>query len=97
MRMSSFTLLHLEGADSDVVKTRAPNVAVEIGKDSRLTFEWDEMFGRYVISLSKFKSDEQLCFAAKVNIMYLSRLQHGLNAIMKHIEENGLTYLTQRE
>ena len=68
--MSGFTLLHLEGADSDVVKTRAPNVAVEIGKESRLTFEWDGMFVRYVIVLSKFNSDEQLCFTAKVNIMY---------------------------
>ena len=53
--MSSFILLHLEEADSDFVKTTVPNVAIEIGKDSRLTFEWDEMFGRYVISLSKFK------------------------------------------
>jgi hypothetical protein len=32
LKMSGFTLLHLAGADSNVMKTRAPNVASEIGK-----------------------------------------------------------------
>ena len=37
------------------MKKRAPDVAVEIGKDYRLTFEWNEVFGRYVIYVSRFK------------------------------------------
>jgi len=44
--MSDITQLHLEGDERDVMKTRALNVAVENGKDYRLTFEWDVMFGR---------------------------------------------------
>ena len=85
------TLFQLEGVDSDDMTTRASNFAVKIGKDCRLTFEWDEMFGKYVISLSEFKMEAQLCFSAKVIIMHISRLQHGLKAIMKHTEENRLT------
>ena len=95
--MSGFTVLQLEGVDSDVVKKRAPNVPVEIGKHCRLACEWDEIFGRYVISLNKCKLEEQLCFAAKVNIMYISRLQHELNAIVKHIEENRLTHFMRKD
>jgi hypothetical protein len=95
--MSGFTLLQVEGVDNNDRKTRVPNVAVEIAKDCRLTFEWDDMFGRYVISLSKFKLEEQLCFAPKVNIMHTSRLQLGLNAIMKHVEDNKLGHLVKKE
>ena len=54
------------------------------------------MFGRYVISLSKLKSEELLCFAAKGNIMHIYRLQHRLNAILKHIEDNRLTHLMKK-
>ena len=71
--MSGFTLIQLEGVDSHHMKTRDPNIAVEIEKDNRLTFEWYEMFGKYVISLSKSKSEEQTYFAAKGNIMYMTR------------------------
>ena len=97
--MSNFTVLNIkrqEEENSDEVKKRAANVAVEIAPGSRLTFEWDEMFSRYVISLSRFKMDEQLCFAAKVNIMNISTLQAGLNAIVEHIEKNGLTHLLKK-
>ena len=51
--MSGFKQLHLERVGSDVRKTRTTNVALKIGKDCRLNFEWCEMFGRYVISLNK--------------------------------------------
>ena len=54
------------------------------------------MFGRYVISLSKFKLEEQLSFAAKVNIMNISRQQLGLNTTMKHIGNNGLGHLVKK-
>ena len=54
------------------------------------------MFGRYITSLSKFKLEEQLYFTAKANIMRITRLQHGLNATMKHIEDNGLTHLNEK-
>ena len=47
------------------MKTRAPSIPVEIKKDCQITFEWDEVFGGYVISLSKFKLEEQLCFPEK--------------------------------
>ena len=53
--MSGFAVLHLELIECDDVKTRAPNATVEIGNDCRRIFKWDEMFGRYAISLSKFK------------------------------------------
>ena len=42
------------------------------------------MLARYVISLSKFKLEEQLYFAAKVNIMHIERLHDSLNALVKH-------------
>jgi len=48
------------------------------------------MFARYVIKLGKFKSEEQQYFAAKVNVMHIQRLQDGLNALVKHIENNNL-------
>ena len=47
------------------------------------------MFARYVMSLIKFKLDEQLCFAAKVNIMHIQRLQDGLKA---SVNQNYLDY-----
>ena len=72
--LSSLTLLQLEGVDSDDMNTRAHNVAIVIWKDCPLAFEWDEMFGRYVTSLIKFKLEERLCFTAKVNIMDVSKL-----------------------
>ena len=67
--MDGFTLLQLGGVDSANKQTRAANVAVEIEKNCRLTFECDEMFGRYAILLNKFKSQDQLYFAAKVNLI----------------------------
>ena len=94
--MSGFTLLHLDEVDSEEVKKRASIVALETEKNCGLIFEWDEMFNRYVIFLSKFKLEEPLYLAAKVNIMHTSRLKHGLNIIMKHIEDNGLTHLIKK-
>ena len=44
--MCRFTLLKLERVDSDDVKTRAPNVVVEIVKGCSLIFECDDIFGR---------------------------------------------------
>jgi len=70
---------------------------VEIVKNCRQTFEWDEMISRYVISLSKFKLEEQLRFTAKVNTMHISRLQNGLNAIMRHIEDKKLGHLQKKK
>ena len=61
------------------MKHRVPNVAVEITRGCQLTQEWDEMFVRYVILLKKSKSEKQLCFAANLNLMYIPRLQDGLN------------------
>ena len=60
------------------MKPRVPNVAVKITRNCRLTFEWDEMFARYLIKLSKIKLEQQLCLSAKVNIMHIHRLQCGL-------------------
>ena len=77
--MSGFTLIQLKGVNSDDMKTRTPKVAVEIGNDCQLTFDWDEIFCIYIIFLSKFKWKIQLCFTTKVN------LAHRLNATMKHI------------
>jgi hypothetical protein len=42
-----------------------------------------------VITLRKLKSEEQLCFAAKANIMHIQRQKDGLNALAKYIEENN--------
>ena len=44
----------------------------------------------YITSLSKFKSKEQSCFAEKMNIMNIQRLQDRLNALVKYIEDNDL-------
>ena len=87
-----FTLLELDGGagSSNDTKTRVPNVAVEITRGCRLSLEWDDMYARYVISLSKFKLEEQLCFAAKLNIVHINRLQAALDTPVKYIEENKL-------
>ena len=77
--MNVFTLLEVKGAITRVMKPRSPNVAVEITRGCQITLEWDEMFGRYVVLLSQLKLEEQLCFAAKVNIMHILRLQDELN------------------
>ena len=55
------------------------------------------MFDRYIISLSKFKFEEQLCFVVKMNIIHISRLQRGLNAIVRQIKDNGLNRLIKNE
>ena len=88
MAMSGmFTLLEVDsGVDAN--NTRAPNIAVEITKGSRFCLEWDAVYARYVISLSKFKMEDQLCFAAKVDIAHVNRLQCALSALVKHIEDN---------
>ena len=82
--MDAYTIFNIKSVD------RNYKVVVEITKSSRLTLEWDKMYNGYVITLSKFKSEEQLCFAAKVNIVHIQRLQDGLNALAKYIEENNL-------
>ena len=70
--MDAFTLLDIEGANNSKMKPRVPNTAVEIARGCQLTLEQpqDELFARYVVSLSKFKS----YFAAKLNIMLIQRL-----------------------
>ena len=74
-----FTLLKVDsGGGSDETKTRVPNIAVKITRGYRLSFGCDEMFARYVISLSKFKLEEQFCFAVKLNIMHIRTLQNDL-------------------
>ena len=80
--MSAFTPLEVEDASSSEMKPRAPNVAVEITRGCRLTLEQDEMFARYVISLSKVKLEKQFCFAAKENTLHINRLQDGLHALV---------------
>jgi hypothetical protein len=88
IKMDAYALLNIESVDETGPK--APKEAVEIIRGSRITLEWDKMYNRYVISLSKFKSEEQTCFAAKVNIAHIQKLQDGLNALVKYIEENNL-------
>ena len=85
-----FTQMRLEGASSSEIKPRVPNEAVGITRDSRLTLECDEMLARHAILLSKFKLEEQLCFAVQVNIMHIQRLQDRLNALVKYIKDNDL-------
>ena len=53
-------------------------------------------FAWYVISLKKFKLEEQLYFAEKVNIMYVQRIQDGLNLSVKYIKGNNLNQLIKR-
>ena len=72
------------------MKLRVPNVVVEITNGCQLALEWDEMFAQYLITLRKSVSEEQLCFAAKVNIMHIQILQDGLNALVKYTEDNDL-------
>ena len=40
--MDAFAQLEVEGASSDEIKPRVPNIAVEIARGCRLTFDWDE-------------------------------------------------------
>ena len=88
--MDDFTLFDTEGARNDETRARVPIVAVEITWSCWLTQEWEEMFAWHVISLSKFKLEEQVCFAAKVNIMQIQRLQDGWYALVKYIEDINL-------
>ena len=81
--VDAFTLLDIGGASKGEMKSIVPNVAVEITRGFWLTAKWNEMFARYAISLSKFKSKQQLCFSAKVNIIHIQRLHDGLNALVK--------------
>ena len=69
--MGAFTLLDIEGTKYGEMKTRVTNAAVEITRGCRLALEWDEISTRYVIPLSKLKSEGQSSFAAKVNIMHI--------------------------
>ena len=71
-----FTLLEVDSGVGIISNdTRAPNIAVKITRGSRLCLEWDEVYAKYVLSLSKFKTEDQLCFAAKVDIVHANRLQ----------------------
>ena len=54
------------------------------------------MFAQF-LSLSKFKSEEQSCFAVKVNIMHIQRLLDGLNALAKYIEDIDLNKSIRKE
>ena len=63
--MDLFTLLKVDsGAGNSIndTKARVPNLAVEITRGSLLSLECDDMYAGYVISLSKSKLEEQLCF-----------------------------------
>jgi len=82
--INAFTPLELQGPSNGEMKHRIYNVVVEIKRGCRL--RKDEMPAGYVISLSKFKLEEQLFFAAKVNMIYMHRLQDGLNAFAEYIE-----------
>ena len=89
------TLFRLLEVDRGVGSNKAtatilPYVAVEIKRGSRLSFEWDVMYARYLISLSKFKLKEQSCFAADLNIMHIHRLQAALHTILKYTQDNKL-------
>jgi hypothetical protein len=88
----TFTLLELDGGagSSDDTRAKVPNVVVKITRGCRLCLEWDDMYARYVISLSKFKLEEQLCFAAKLNTVHINRLQTTLDTLVKYIDENKL-------
>ena len=56
------------------------------------------MFEKYVISISKFKLEKRLCFAAKINIKHVHRLQDELKALVKYIEDNDLNqYMKKSE
>ena len=88
--MNNFTLLDIEGTINDERKSRVRNVAVKITWVCRLALEEDEMFARYVISLNKFKLEEQLCFTTKGNVMHTQILKDGLNELVKHVEDNNL-------
>ena len=94
-----FTLLEVDSGSvsSNVTKTILPNVAAEIISGCRLGLEWDELYARYVISLSKLKLEDQLFFAAKLNIMLKHRIQAALNAIMKCINYNKLKQYEKKE
>jgi hypothetical protein len=86
----AFTLLEIDGGASSSKDIRVPNVAVEITGGCRLCLELDDMYARYVISLSNFKLEEQLCFAAKLNIVHINRLQAALDVLVKYIDENKM-------
>ena len=74
----------LEGPSHGEMTHRAPRVAAETTGGCRLTLKWNKMFGKFVKYLRKFESKEQVC----ANIMYIQRLQDGLNASVKYIEHN---------
>ena len=93
--MDAFTLLGIGSAKNCERKPRVPNAAVEITRGCQLTLVLDEMFARNDISLSKFKSKKQSCFAAEVNVMH--RLQDGLNALVKYNEGNNLNQAIKKE
>ena len=56
--MDAFRLLDIEDPNNGETKLRVSNAAVEITRGCWLILElveWDEMFARHVVSLSKFK------------------------------------------
>ena len=81
----TFTLLELDGGagSRNDTRTGVPNVAVEITRWCRLSLKWDDLYPRYVKSLSKFKLEEQLCFAAKLHTVHINRLQAALDTLVK--------------
>ena len=67
-----------------IQRQKLPNIAVEITRGSQQSPEWDEMCARYGIPLSKFKLDQQLCFAAKLNITHIvSRERFVITKVLK--------------
>jgi hypothetical protein len=88
IKIDAYKLLDIENVDE--TGPRVPKVLGKITRSSRLALEWGKMYAEYVITLSKFKSEEQLCLAAMVNIVHIQRIQDELNVLAKYIEENNL-------
>ena len=92
-KISNFTLLDLKIETSEL-KIRATNIVTYIAVGSHLTLKWDLNFSRYLISLSRFKIGNQLCFAGGVNMMNLGAILKGFNKVVNYIEINSLGRLS---
>ena len=94
--MDAFTLLELDGASNSEMRPRVLNFAVENTRGCCLTDEWNKMIARYATSLSRFKLEQQLSFAARVHVMHVQRPINGFNALVKYIEDNDMNQYIKR-
>ena len=71
-----FTLLEVDSGacNSNDTKTRVQKGAIEIIRGPQLSPQWHDMYARYVISLSEFRLEQQLRFAAKLDTVHIHRL-----------------------